>query len=38
VNVAGSSLLYTRFDLETACRRLADLGFENVQALLNEHP
>lgn len=30
MNVAGSSLLYTRFDFETACRRLADLGFETV--------
>jgi sugar phosphate isomerase/epimerase len=28
--VAGSTLLYTRFPLDEACQRLADLGFEAV--------
>lgn len=30
MNVAGSSLLYSRLDLETACERLAALGFEQI--------
>jgi sugar phosphate isomerase/epimerase len=30
MSIAGSTLLYTRFSLEEACRRLADLGFEAV--------
>lgn len=30
MNVAGSSLLYSRLGLEAACDRLADLGFERI--------
>lgn len=30
MNVAGSSLLYSRLDLETACERLAAIGFERI--------